>query len=304
MFRKKSFGFWFLSGLAIFFLVVLIALIIALTDGGNEASPPDLLEAQKDYSMKRAKEDGCVVMDGQQLLYGEKTWLQFVNDTEDGKEAQVRLYYMDSEKGEGHTVKDLSYDKEHYILTYYEKDEQTGAEERREAKCKYLVRSPWYHINICVDNYLISDKEDVSADLFHDNDEETVKKLMGNTFLVYNNVIDDVYYLKSAYDIRYLDIDNDGKEEKCCLGLGSTSGIFTFSLTVYDEEEIKYDEVYTADFMQDLRFAEVEGKPAVKGTVSDPEHPEKKTEHTFLLEVRDGAVELLEDGKALKRLEE
>ncbi len=89
-------------------------------------------------------------------------------------------------------------------------------------------------------------------------------------------------------DEEIFDIDGDGKEEHCFIGPGPTSGIFTFSITVYENGEPEYFNLFTCPWTT-LRFEiteEGQGILARKDT----------EEETYLtMAVEDGNIVIFSD---------
>ena len=109
---------------------------------------------------------------------------------------------------------------------------------------------------------------------------------------IYCCAVDPEYARQAQYGIAFADIDGDGADEKCLLGRGQTSGVFTFTLTVYENNRLEYAPVYRTAFYALSFVQNADGALQIKG-VSQGDAP--KT-HLFDLSVQDGAVVLLEDG--------
>lgn len=67
----------------------------------------------------------------------------------------------------------------------------------------------------------------------------------------------DSYLIDSSFDSILFDFDKDGEPNVCAIGLGGTSGIFSFNVTVWDEN--KTDIIYQSHFrpvtwFNDLNF--------------------------------------------------
>ena len=68
-----------------------------------------MADTRKNYSAEEAMADGCVVLDVETLLAGERAWADFENSTAAGCEAKVRIYQMYADQGGDSTVNELSW---------------------------------------------------------------------------------------------------------------------------------------------------------------------------------------------------
>lgn len=66
-------------------------------------------------------------------------------------------------------------------------------------------------------------------------------------------VFADDSYLRGQIDARTFDVDGDGIDENCTLHYGPTSGVFSFVLSVYQDGELEYRNLFTASH-GDLSF--------------------------------------------------
>jgi len=116
----------------------------ALDAGTEEKSgyvPYDQLTG--DYSLENAKADNCVVFENSRLTSGSKAWREFIDKTEAGEKAFVRLAYyytLDSQRVSPELyeeikddypklfIKDLSFDCENYHLYYAEGEKEYESE--------------------------------------------------------------------------------------------------------------------------------------------------------------------------------
>ncbi len=106
--------------------------------------------------------------------------------------------------------------------------------------------------------------------------------------------------LESYFDAKVFDIDGDGVEEECHIGLGPTSGIFTFVLSVYENGNPEYFNVY---WTRHCRVGFTEDEPVrLKGTP----HPndEDQTVHYFDISIEEGSIILSENGETVPCYEE
>lgn len=99
-------------------IIACIVLGVCFLTDPEEAKPkawPELEDIRTGYTKEQAEEDGCVVIEGCTLLAGEKSWLEFVNKTQAGNSAIVRVYQAYTTDSDlEYTVKELSYDGEKF----------------------------------------------------------------------------------------------------------------------------------------------------------------------------------------------
>ena len=98
----------------------------------------------------------------------------------------------------------------------------------------------------------------------------------------------------TIYDTATFDIDSDGVDEVCTMGMGPTSGVFTFVFYAREvgKEEVKYHTVIYSRWY-DLSFQKgSDGITRVKA-VTVSETPET---HFFDISIKDGYVNLTENG--------
>ncbi|MBE6599006.1 MAG: hypothetical protein E7638_06150 [Ruminococcaceae bacterium] len=93
------------------------------------------------------------------------------------------------------------------------------------------------------------------------------------------------------YGTAAADIDGDGREEALSLGMGRTSGIFTFTLTAREGDVTEYERTFTSEWY-DLSFIEADGTVKVQGITADTP-PET---HVFDIAVTDGVIDLVQNG--------
>ena len=244
---------WIIVGSMILCAVLAICF---LTNRPTEVAPEKnylpLEDVKQGYSSASAAKDGYVVIDGSELLAGEEIWLDFVQSSSKGYRSEVRLYQMYSSQGENYYVKDIFFDGERYILQYYDSYSDSGEEFLFSEEYSNLVRSPYDDRNGSFDCYLLGNSPNLIA-------SEYFKMLVSSIplpeldeynycKLIYHVKTDGEYYIDSYYGTEFIDIDRDGKIEKCCLGRGRTSGIFTFTVTIYEDDKKEYHSVFTSDW--------------------------------------------------------
>ncbi len=185
------------------------------------------------------------------------------------------------------------------MLQFYDRTGDTNEEFLSKQEYKYLVRSPYSLNDWVTDNYLLANSKEVSAELYYASTvSPTVRPeydMYNYSYNIYSNTVDSDYYRNSAWDTTFADIDNDEQEEKCCLGYGVTSGLFTFTLSVYGNDDVKYQSEFCTDFYYLSFIRNANGTLQVKG-VTQGELPET---HLFDIVLSDGEIKLTENGEAL-----
>lgn len=120
-------------------LAALLCLIL-LSGCGGKPEPIPLEELPQDYSLERAKDDGCLVTEDGTVTSGQEAWEEFLNAAEAGKAASVRLCsyytlddpsrydpdYYESVKDDYPMMflKDLSYGGERFTTLSYEEGQR------------------------------------------------------------------------------------------------------------------------------------------------------------------------------------
>ena len=124
-----------------------------------------MADTRKNYSAEEAMADGCVVLDVETLLAGERAWADFENSTAAGCEAKVRIYQMYADQGGDSTVNELSYDGSTFLLQFY--DSKGGDEYLFSRNYRYLVKSSYKpdpeSSNLSL-HYLLSDNPNVMTE--------------------------------------------------------------------------------------------------------------------------------------------
>ncbi|MBR6772568.1 MAG: hypothetical protein IKM29_04140 [Clostridia bacterium] len=244
---------WIIIGsLALCAVIALCFLTNRPSDRITEKNYLPLEDVKTGYSALDAAKDGCVVLDGSSLLEGEEIWLDFVQKSAKGERSQVRIYQMYSSQGENYYVKDIFFDGERYILQYYDSYSDSDEEFLFSEEYSHLVRSPYQTRGQYSDCYILGNSPNlIASDYFKmlvtsvplpELDEYNHCKL------IYHVKTDSQYYIDSYYGTEFIDIDRDGKIEKCCLGMGRTSGLFSFTVTIYEDGEKEYHNMFVADW--------------------------------------------------------
>ncbi len=300
----KKPAFWIIVIAVISCIMVAVCFLTDPAEKPEDISWPALEEIREGYSTKQAATDGCVVIDGHTLLAGEKFWIDFVNETKEGNPAIVRVYQAYSDQSDNYWVKELSYDGEKYLLRYYTETGDTNEEFLREEEYRYLIRSPYYADTSTRDSYLLADSADVTAEGYYSSIVSSIVRpeydIYNHCYVIYAHDVDKNYLLNSCYGTAFYDIDGDGGEEKCCLGMGSTSGVFTFTISVYGNDGLKYHNVFCTEFYY-LSFVKDEnGILRVQG-ITQEEPPET---HLFDIVLNGENIELFENGRMIESASE
>lgn len=281
---------------------VLVA-IGALTVPKPAASQEDwrpLEELQEGYSAREAAADGCVVLDGTALAAGEEPWCDFVAASRAGRPGAVRVYQTYSGRDERYFLKELRYDGTVYTLTFYDAYDD-GKPFLSQQEYQYLIHSPYTPGQACLDTYLLSDDPEASTERYYSAmlssalpDQEALR--LGRSHVIYNRLLSQEDYERAFYGTAYADLNGDGRRERYCLGLGPTSGLFTFTLCVYDGETLMAQGTFPTG-LTDLCFVQGSGT-ALQIQATDPDLPSDQS--LYDVSLRDGEVTLTEDGQVLE----
>ena len=281
---------------------VLVA-IGALTVPKPAASQEDwrpLEELQEGYSSPEAAADGCVVLDGTALTAGEEPWCDFVAASRAGQPGAVRVYQTYSGRDERYFLKELRYDGAVYTLTFYDAYDD-GKPFLSQQEYRYLIHSPYTPGQACLDTYLLSDDPEASTERYYSAmlssalpDQEALR--LGRSHVIYSCLLGQEDYERAFYGTAYADLNGDGRRERYCLGLGPTSGLFTFTLCVYDRETLIAQGTFPTG-LTDLCFVQGSGT-ALQIQATDPDLPSDQS--LYDVSLRDGEVTLTEDGQVLE----
>lgn len=287
----------------LFALLSALAAALCLAACAPAAEVPPLEETLTDYTARQAAADGCVVLDGSQLLAGEALWYDFVNDSAAGRESAVTLYQGYSDQGGQYFVKQLRFDGARYALRFYDRDGSSGEPFLFEESYAFLTRAlyaPDAAGALPTEGWLLTDDAGadhqgyfsamLSAVPSADDRYAHCRPILGRR-------VDADFLTETFYGIAYADADGDGTREQCRLGLGRTSGLFSFTLTVRKGEETLSENAYLTPWY-DLSFVQGEdGALRVRAVTQD----EPAAEHCFTPQWEKGQVILLrEDGEALR----
>ncbi len=202
------------------------------------------------YAMEDAAGDGCVVIDGGVLIAGQEQWINFVNAAERGEVCSVRIYQAYSHEDGVYFVKDLSYDGQKYAVRFYDSYADTGALFLSEETYGFLLRQVYSpYIGASAECWFLADSEAFSAEEYFKGlvSSTAVGNGAGRCLLLWQRLTDEEEYVESYYDTIYFDADGDGSYDRCCIGMGRTSGVFSFTVSIYNEKGKKTAEGFFVD---------------------------------------------------------
>ena len=119
---------------------------------------------------------------------------------------------------------------------------------------------------------------------------------LGRSHVIYSCLLGQEDYERAFYGTAYADLNGDGRRERYCLGLGPTSGLFTFTLRIYDGEALMAQGTFPTG-LTDLCFVQGSGT-ALQIQATDPDLPSDQS--LYDVSLRDGEVTLTEGGKPLE----
>lgn len=283
-------------------LLSALAAALCLASCAPAAEVPPLEETLTGYTAERAAEDGCVVLDGSQLLAGEALWYDFVSVSAAGRESEVTLYQGYSDQGGQYFVKLLRFDGERYTLRFYDRDGKSGEPFLFEESYAFLTRvlyAPVSGSDWLTEGWLLTDDAAADHEGYFNATLSSVPSAddrYAHCHPILDRRVDADFSLEAFYGIAYADVNGDGKREQCRLGSGRTSGLFSFTLTVRKGEKTLSENAYLSPWY-DLSFAQgADGTLRVRALTQD----EPPAEHFFTLRWEKGAVILIrEDGEEL-----
>lgn len=106
--------------------------------------------------------------------------------------------------------------------------------------------------------------------------------------------LDPIY---SFYDTQSFDINGDGVSDRCSIGMGSTSGLFSFTVTATDENGAYIcGSSFITGHLAELKFGEKDGKRVINAVTFDGETK------TFFLKASGSVIVLTdENGKEIEK---
>ncbi|MBR4941347.1 MAG: M56 family metallopeptidase [Clostridia bacterium] len=298
----KKPGFWIVCGAV---AVCGVLAVCFLTNPREEPQKPekDLLEIMNgEYSAEDAAEDGCVVLNDTQLVAGEEILMAYVNDAENGEISSVRIFQSYSGDEEFYFVTDLSFDGDKFVVEYYDKYEEDDELSYYSEEYDFLKRCPGYVSDKPMDYYILSTDPDVTVSSYLDGmissslagPDKGIYRLL----LCYETAED--YYRKTYYDMISADIDRDGRLEKCYIGLGQTSGVFSFDVYVFEwNGELNCEGHFVTEWYSDLYWEEDGNRLLICGKKVGSEPGIDK----YLLKLKRGRLTLGNNGKPVESVD-
>ncbi len=122
-----------------------------------------LEELYQNYSPAQAEKDGCVVLDGQNVVSGEEIWKEFVKKTDAKEPSAVRLYQNYSEQFVYYLF-ELQFNGSTYHLRFYDWTGDTNELFFSEEEYRYLIPSVHKVNGNSYQYYLLADSPNVTAD--------------------------------------------------------------------------------------------------------------------------------------------
>lgn len=291
---------WILLAAGAACVLVTIGALTVPRPAASEEDWRPLEELQEGYSPRKAAADGCVVLDGTALAAGEESWCTFVAASRAGRPGAARVYQTYSGQDERYFLKELRYDGTVYTLTFYDSYDD-GKPFLFQQEYRYLIHSPYTPGQNCLDTYLLTDDPEASTERYYSAllssalpDQEALR--LGRSHVIYSRLLGREDYESAFYGTAYADLNGDGRTERYCLGLGPTSGLFTFTLRVYDGEALIAQGTFPTG-LTDLGFVQGSGE-ALEIQATDPGLPSDQS--LYDVSLRDGEVTLTEDGQALE----
>lgn len=221
--KSRRTAFWIAEVLLAACIILAIYILNSQNGNPNTYPWPKLKDTVENYTEEQAISDGCVVIDNSTLLAGEKEWVDFVNKSAGGNKGTVRIYHAYSEQGDSYWVNELRYDGKKYMLSFYDKAEDTGKTTLHKEEFNYLNRSI-SSMDVqrglpVTEHYLLSDSEEATAEGYLSS-ILTAKVCPENEIyntnkcnLIYSCEVKDEYELIAEYGVAFGDVDGDGITE-------------------------------------------------------------------------------------------
>ena len=162
-------------------LAALLCLIL-LSGCGGKPEPIPLEELPQDYSLERAKADGCLVTEDGTVTSGRESWEDFLEAVDDGKAASVRLcssftldslgvsswydpdYYASIKNDYPKmSFEDLSYDGESFTSVFYQEGERCEWNYSLLRRFEEEVQSDLLPYDSCI-SYILTDDAEAAYD--------------------------------------------------------------------------------------------------------------------------------------------
>lgn len=256
-------------------------------------------ELMFNYAAEQAELDGCVVMDGGSIQHGELRWERFLQQVNENQPAKIRVYfrywYLSSAQ---YMIWELEYTGDGFVLRMPSQVNSGASWTLYEHHFRYLVDETTRYYETATQVFLLTD----SPDITYEGYLEYSSKNGDDRPEAYDNVLEFLSRDISSHPelergfiaVEAYDMDGDGGYEWIYLAPGPTSGLFTFSISVYGKESGRlYQRYFTSEFMT-MKLVRTEDGICLHGVT------QKNEEHTYRILVRGGILELEENGVTLK----
>ena len=246
---KKPF-IWIIIAALVACAVTAVVLLTDPKDPSDDPTWPELEDIIENYTPEQAMADGCVVVDGGNVLYGMDIWADFFNKTHGGVPAKVRVYQEYTSQDSTYYVKEISFDGEKFRCKHYDLTGDTNELFLFDKEYDYLIKS-YYSINDFIgEYYILSDNKDANIQDYMDHMlssigcDWTVNSTYTSDYpeikIIFSRFVDSESFSKALYGVAYVDIDGDGEVEELRMGPGSTSGVMSFGIIAYSGTRIRY----------------------------------------------------------------
>ena len=271
-----------------------------LPDRENSGYGKPLSELKENYSALQAEYDGLVVFEGSEILHGELRWKEFLRKVHAKEPAQIRIYQLYPASEVSYYVKHLVYDGDRFHLSYYDRTGDTKQWFFVEDSYRYLNENDTYRYDYHSRTYLLADDPGVTYE------EYMQQMLLSAAPAIKDPRFDHVHSFarwdvsqktaapeRPMYGVGYGDNDGVDGEEKYFLGMGITSGVFTFTLKGFTADgRLLGSHVYRTEWMElSLEKAE-DGRLYVVGKREGQEI------HRYLIVPKEGRL-LLKEGEEI-----
>ncbi len=305
---KKPF-IWIIIAALVACAVTAVVLLTDPKDPSDDPTWPALEDMIENYTPEQAMADGCVVVDGGNLLYGMDIWADFFNKTHGGVPAKVRVYQEYTSQDSTYYVKEISFDGEKFRCKHYDLTGDTQELFLFDKEYDYLIKS-YYIINDFIgEYYILSDNKDA-------NIQDYMAHILSSTYtsdypeikIIFSRFVDSENFSEALYGVAYADIDGDGKAEELRMGPGPTSGVMSFAIRGYSGTRIRYINCFVINGNNYPEFIiDADGKTKVKITYEKLRF-ESETDtfvvlseevHIYDISVKKGKIILSENGVEL-----
>ena len=246
---KKPF-IWIIIAALVACAVTAVVLLTDPKDPSDDPTWPELEDIIENYTPEQAMADGCVVVDGGNVLYGMDIWADFFNKTHGGVPAKVRVYQEYTSQDSTYYVKEISFDGEKFRCKHYDLTGDTNELFLFDKEYDYLIKSYFIINDFIGEYYILSDNKDANIQDYMDHMlssigcDWTVNSTYTSDYpeikIIFSRFVDSESFSKALYGVAYVDIDGDGEVEELRMGPGSTSGVMSFGIIAYSGTRIRY----------------------------------------------------------------